>query len=159
MKTRDVLWGICLALSAAALAAGLVLAGRGLLAALAVLPAAGWTAARLMRREWPAGAALAASLALAAAGLLLGAPFLPLLACAALAMAAWDLTLFGLAAAEFDPASAPRLERAHFATLLPALGLGLALSLGAYLLPLRLPFALLLAAAGAALFALAALRK
>jgi hypothetical protein len=158
MKTRDVLWGICLALSAAALAAGLVLAGRGLLAALAVLPAAGWTAARLMRREWPAGAALAASLALAAAGLLLGAPFLPLLACAALALAAWDLTLFGLAA-EFDPASAPRLERAHFATLLPALGLGLALSLGAYLLPLRLPFALLLAAAGAALFALAALRK
>ncbi len=162
----------CPLASAACLAGGLALAGHtlaafaALLAALSMLLTTRWRPAL-----WLATASLAAQVVMAAGGLLLHAAPLLMLAGAAFALAAWDLAVEaitrpgeGLQREEanlpagrrpVEPAPPdPLLERYHLRSLALALGAGLLLAAAGQNLQLRLPFIVVLVAAGLGVWAL-----
>lgn len=129
---------LCPALSSLCLAGGFLPSWAAAAGALTLLI---WAAAHRKKTLWTANLGLAAATAAAAYGLATGAGLAWMLPAAALGLASWDLLLLD-ARLEQNPPGVPTaaLERAHFAALVLALGLGLLAAALGQLIRFQIPF-------------------
>lgn len=145
MTLRRLLCLICLLAALACLSGGYIMAGQWWAAGAVLLPiAALWFEGRLPA-AWLPSASLVSLVCLAAGGLFVRAPAFLMISGATAALAAWNLVNLDRAMAGSLPVRAEsRLEQKHFLTLAAALGLSLLLAAAGKLLPLQIPFALLI---------------
>ena len=144
MSLSKALYRSSLLISLACLAGGYVMAGQWLGAGAVLPPILALLFAGRFPVAWLPHACLLSLVCLAAGGLLAGAPAFLMIPGAAAALAAWDLVnLDRVMAGRPSSPTARRYEQQHAVTLAAALGLGLMLAGAGRLLPLQIPFVLL----------------
>lgn len=145
-----ILFLLCLVSSACCIAAGYIMIGSWLGAALMVVPCVPALLFRRIPAAWAPAVFLAGSTGIAAAGLLAGAPALMMIAGAAFALGAWDLANLELSLSDGGKAHASAVDFPthhvwrHVSLLGLSLGAGLIAASAALAIPLRLPFLVML---------------
>jgi hypothetical protein len=145
MTLRRLLCLTCLLAALACLSGGYIMAGQRWAASAVLLPTAALWFGRRLPAAWLPSASLVSLVCLAAGGLFVRAPAFLMISGATAALAAWNLVNLDRAMAGSLPVRAEsQIEEKHFLTLAVALGLSLLLAAAGKLLPLQIPFALLI---------------
>jgi hypothetical protein len=114
-------------------------------AAVGILVFVIWMAAHQWKALWTANLGLAVAAAAAAYGLTLGAAFTWMLPAVTLSLASWDLTLLNARLVNNPPGvQTGPLEKAHYASLGLALGLGLLVVVLGQMIRFQIPFIFML---------------
>jgi hypothetical protein len=155
MSLKKVFFVICIGITALFLGVGFGIAGKWILALIAILIAPAWLFARKYAHTWLPFICLLTSVGLAVVGILIGASSLWMFLGSGFSLAVWDLLLFS-AALENNPSGeqARLYEIKHIQSLVLALGFGLLLLFLGRLFTLQIPFPLLILFVTSVLFGL-----
>jgi hypothetical protein len=145
MSLRKIFFIICIVITALSLATGFEIAGKWILALIAVLLAPAWLFAQKYADTWLPFLCLLTSAGLAVVGILIGSSSLWMFLGSGFSLAVWDLLLFNAALGNNPSGEQTRLyEIKHIQSLALALSFGLLLVFLGRLFTIQIPFALLI---------------